>query len=183
VPRLKDGEGGCVDSGDSNDARCVFPALCNVPAGETTGTCTVPTFIDCPAVRPDPPAGGYPPGMDPWCPSLDYPSFCPGHDDVPSSCWGAHAVCMSTVNCKGAYHACTAANEAYDCQVSEATDCVPACAPAAVTATACEKCTIQKCCGSVTACNADPMCATGKTGPAWTTLMTCQATYCADDCP
>ena len=177
LPRVKDDDTGCVVSG-SDGRRCIFPALCTIPAGATTGTCTVPTFTDCPAVRPDPPAGGYLPGQDPWCPSIDYPTFCQGRNDVGPNCWDARTNCATTVNCKGELFACDAATTYYDCQLAK---CGPTCTPPAG-ATPCDECVSRKCCGSKTICDGDPACV-AKMGPNWTTLQTCQRTYCAAFCP
>jgi hypothetical protein len=175
APRVKDGAGGCVFQTDGG--RCIFPALCTIPAGETTGSCAIPPPIDCPAVRPDPPPGGYEPGKDPWCPNTDFPTFCPTRNDVGPNCWDARTSCATTVNCAGELSACTDATSSYDCQTQK---CATACAPPAG-GNQCDNCLVRKCCQTKTTCDADPMCV-AKTGPNWTALQTCRATFCPVAC-
>jgi hypothetical protein len=171
--RVADGEVGCVYD-DEDGRQCIFPALCRKAPRMDTGSCQLPVPVDCAAVRPDPPMGGYPAGQDPWCPNPDFPVFCPGRADVGPNCWGARAVCTTTVNCDGEANACVAADFSYDCQLKK---CSVACAPPAAGASACDQCTVQKCCGTKTMCDADPMCAT-KAGPNWIALRTCQTMFC-----
>jgi hypothetical protein len=176
-PRVQDDGGGCVSQ--TEGMRCIFPALCSIPAGETTGMCEVPKFLDCPAVRPDPPAGGYKPGEDPWCPNVEFPLFCTGNDaDVGPNCWSERAICSTVVNCAGDLSACVDAGSSYDCQTQK---CAPACTPPAG-GTPCDKCISRKCCQTKAACDADPMCTAGKTGASWTELQTCRTTFCPVAC-
>jgi hypothetical protein len=175
LPRARDGEA-CVTSGDG--PRCLYGSSCEVPAGEAYGKCVPLAYRECPAVRPPPPAGGYPPGMDPWCRNPAFPTFCPASGQQAPGCWDSGTDCSTIISCNDTRRACSRPGMVVDCQTRK---CVPVCAPVPG-ATSCDACALARCCDLSTICGADPMCSASHAGPNWAALQTCRATFCTKEC-
>jgi hypothetical protein len=111
------------------------------------------------------------------CTKPEFPRYCSTRGDVPAACWEKDTRCSTITRCGEKGISCNADHAVPDCALEK---CVPACTPAA-SATPCQLCAAQKCCGSFAGCQGDPMCK-NKAGANWTALSACATRFCAAAC-